>query len=191
MSGAADFQHSLLAAIPHLRAFAIGLCGKTDGADDLVQETLVRAWANKTAFQPGTNLMAWLYTILRNAFYTEFRKRRHEVADTEGQFAAMLANRPTQESHIEFQEFRVALAKLPDDQREALLLVGSSGLSYEEAAQICDCALGTMKSRVFRARARLAGMLSVSLAELHRRDSAWDAAVDASSGAAASSLVDH
>jgi RNA polymerase sigma-70 factor (ECF subfamily) len=191
VSGVPDFQHSLLAAIPRLRAFAIGLCGKTDGADDLVQETLVRAWANKTAFQPGTNLVAWLYTILRNAFYTEFRKRRHEVADTDGQFAATLASRPSQESHIEFQDFRAALAKLPDDQREALLLVGSSGLSYEEAAQICDCALGTMKSRVYRARTRLAAMLSVGVSERHREDSAWDAAVDASSGAVATSLVDY
>jgi RNA polymerase sigma-70 factor (ECF subfamily) len=191
MNGAPDFQHSLLAAIPHLRAFAIGLCGKTDGADDLVQETLVRAWASQAAFQPGTNLMAWLYTILRNAFYSEFRKRRHEVADTDGQFAATLANRPSQESHIEFQEFRVALAKLPDDQREALLLVGSSGLSYEDAAQICACALGTMKSRVYRARTRLAAMLSVNATDLHRRDAAWDAAVDANGGTPAASLVEY
>jgi RNA polymerase sigma-70 factor (ECF subfamily) len=89
-----------------------------------------------------------------------------------------------QESHIAFQEFRVALAKLPDDQREALLLVGSSGLSYEEAAQICGCALGTMKSRVYRARVRLAAMLSVSTTELHRQGSEWDAVVDAKSDAA-------
>ena len=184
MSGVPDFQHSLLATIPHLRAFAIGLCGKADGADDLVQETLVRAWANRAGFQPGTNLTAWLYTILRNVFYTEYRKRRHEVADTDGQYAAMQAHRPLQESHIAFQEFRVALGKLPDDQREALLLVGSSGLSYEEAAQICGCALGTMKSRVYRARVRLAAMLSVNATELHRQGSEWDAVIDAKSDAA-------
>jgi RNA polymerase sigma-70 factor (ECF subfamily) len=185
MSDVPDFQHSLLAAIPHMRAFAIGLCGKIDSADDLVQETLVRAWANRTGFELGTNLTAWLYTILRNAFYTEYRKRRHEVADTDGQYAAMLAGRPSQESHIAFQEFRAALAKLPDDQREALLLVGSSGLSYEAAAQVCDCALGTMKSRVYRARARLAATLSVSGSELHQQGTEWDAVVDANSGAAA------
>ena len=185
MSDVPDFQASLLAAVPHLRAFAIGLCGKTDSADDLVQETLVRAWANRTGFQPGTNLNAWLYTILRNAFYSEFRKRRHEVADTDGQYSATLAHRPVQESHIAFQEFRVALAKLPDDQREALLLVGSSGLSYEAAAQICACALGTMKSRVYRARTRLAAMLSVTASELHREGSEWDAVVDAKHDAAA------
>jgi len=184
MTDVPDFQHSLLAAIPHLRAFAIGLCGKADSADDLVQETLVRAWANRAGFQPGTNLTAWLYTILRNVFYTEYRKRRHEVADTDGQYAAMQAHRPLQESHIAFQEFRVALAKLPDDQREALLLVGSSGLSYEEAAQICGCALGTMKSRVYRARVRLAAMLSVNTPELHRQGSEWDAVIDAKSDAA-------
>jgi RNA polymerase sigma-70 factor (ECF subfamily) len=184
MTDVPDFQHSLLATIPHLRAFAIGLCGKADSADDLVQETLVRAWANQGGFQPGTNLSAWLYTILRNVFYTEYRKRRHEVADTDGQYAATLAHRPVQESHIAFQEFRAALAKLPDDQREALLLVGSSGLSYEEAAQICDCALGTMKSRVYRARVRLTTMLSVSATELHGQSSEWDAMVDAKSDAA-------
>jgi RNA polymerase sigma-70 factor (ECF subfamily) len=191
MSGVPDFQHSLLAAIPQLRAFAIGLRGRTDGADDLVQETLVRAWASQTGFQPGTNLMAWLYTILRNAYYTEFRKHRHEVPDTDGQYAAMQAHRPSQESHIEFQEFRAALAKLPDDQREALLLVGSSGVSYEDAAQICDCALGTMKSRVYRARMRLATMLSVSSTDRMGEDSEWDAVVDAASGASASTLADH
>jgi RNA polymerase sigma-70 factor (ECF subfamily) len=186
MSGGADFQQSLLAAIPHLRAFAIGLCGKTDGADDLVQETLVRAWANQAGFELGTNLMAWLYTILRNAFYTEFRKRRPEVPDTDGQFAARLARRPSQESRIEFREFRAALAKLPEDQREALLLVGASGLSYEAAAQICDCALGTMKSRVYRARVRLAAMLSVEATDLHRQGAEWDAALDTHSGTAVS-----
>jgi RNA polymerase sigma-70 factor (ECF subfamily) len=184
MTDVPDFQHSLLAAVPHLRAFAIGLCGKADSADDLVQETLVRAWANRAGFQPGTNLTAWLYTILRNVFYTEYRKRRHEVADTDGQYAAKQAHRPLQESHIAFQEFRVALAKLPDDQREALLLVGSSGLSYEEASQICGCALGTMKSRVYRARVRLAAMLSVNTPELHRQGSEWDAVIDAKSDAA-------
>ena len=184
MTEVPDFQHGLLAAIPHLRAFAIGLCGKADSADDLVQETLVKAWANRAGFQPGTKLTAWLYTILRNVFYTEYRKRRYEVADTDGQYAAMQAHRPLQESHIAFQEFRVALGKLPDDQREALLLVGSSGLPYEEAAQICGCALGTMKSRVYRARVRLAAMLSVTTTELHRQGSEWDAMVDAKSDAA-------
>ncbi len=150
----------LLGAIPRLRAFAVSLCGRSDRADDLVQETLVKAWANLASFQPGTNLMAWLYTILRNEFYTEFRKRRHEVQDEDGVFAGRLTTAPTQESHIEFQDFRAAMARLADDQREALILIGASGMSYEDAAQICGCAVGTMKSRVHRARFRLADLLS-------------------------------
>jgi RNA polymerase sigma-70 factor (ECF subfamily) len=156
----------LIAAIPRLRAFAVSLCGRSDRADDLVQETLVKAWANLASFQQGTNLIAWLYTILRNEFYTEFRKRRHEVRDEEGVFAARLTSAPAQEGHIEFQDFRSALACLADDQREALILIGASGLSYEDAAQICGCAVGTMKSRVHRARARLADLLSGQSASL-------------------------
>ena len=153
-------RSDLLAAIPRLRAFAVSLCGRSDRADDLVQETLVKAWANLASFQPGTNLMAWLYTILRNEFYTEFRKRRHEVPDEDGVFAARLTTAPTQEGHIAFQDFRTAMARLADDQREALILIGASGMSYEDAAQICGCAVGTMKSRVHRARSRLADLLS-------------------------------
>jgi RNA polymerase sigma-70 factor (ECF subfamily) len=159
MSDGQEFQQGLLTAIPRLRAFAIGLCGNTETADDLVQETLLRAWANQCSFRLGTNMMGWLYVILRNAFYAEFRKRRHEVADIEGKHAATLVTQPGQEGHIEFNEFRVALLKLPPDQRAALLLVGSSGLSYEEAAKICECAVGTMKSRVSRGRARMAVLL--------------------------------
>ncbi len=153
-------RSDLLAAIPRLRAFAVSLCGRADRADDLVQETLVKAWANLASFQPGTNLMAWLYTILRNEFYTEFRKRRHEVQDEDGAFAGRLTTAPTQDGHIEFQDFRAAMSRLADDQREALILIGASGLSYEDAAQICGCAVGTMKSRVHRARFRLADLLS-------------------------------
>lgn len=160
MSDEPEFQRVLLASVPQLRAFALGLCGTKDMADDLVQETLMRAWANQGSFSPGTNMIGWLYVILRNAFYTEFRKRRHEVADVDGQHAAMLSGAAHQEGHIEFGEFRAALLRLPVDQREALLLIGSSGLSYEEAAAMCGCAVGTMKSRVSRARVRLAGLLA-------------------------------
>ncbi len=156
-----DVKRDLLAAIPRLRALAIGLCGKTDRAEDLVQETLMRAWANLSSFQPGTNIGAWLYTILRNEFYTELRKRRHEVPDPDGALAATLVSQPSQESRVDFQDLRLALAKLAPPQREAVLLVGASGLSYEEAAQMCNCAVGTMKSRVYRARMRLMMLLSV------------------------------
>lgn len=175
-----DPKQDLLAAIPKLRAFAISLCGRTARADDLVQETLTRGWANIKSFEPGSNMVAWLYTILRNEFYSEFRKLRREVADTDGKYAAKLATRPTQEGHMQFQDFRVALAKLAPDHREALILIGASGLSYEEAAKVCGCAVGTMKSRVSRARTRLAQLLQEPVETHAGRDLAWEAAVDQS-----------
>ena len=154
-------RDSMLAAVPSLRAFAISLSGNVDRADDLVQETLLRAIANIDSFQPGTNMSAWMFTILRNLFRSEYRKRRREVADSDGSYAARLKTHPEQEGRIEFGEFRAALSRLPDEQREALILVGASGFSYEEAATICGCAVGTIKSRVNRARARLAELLSI------------------------------
>jgi len=104
---------------------------------------------------------AWLFTILRNLFRSEYRKRRREVEDAEGRYAETLKSHPEQTGHVEFNEFRGALAKLPSDQREALILVGASGFSYEEAAAICGCAVGTIKSRVNRARTRLADLLAI------------------------------
>ena len=154
-------SEAMLKAVPSLRAFAISLCGNVDRADDLVQETLLRAWANLNSFEPGTNMSAWLFTILRNLFRSEYRKRRREVADGEGTYAETLKSQPEQTSRVEFEEFRTALAKLPSDQREALVLVGASGFSYEEAAGICGCAVGTIKSRVNRARTRLAELMSI------------------------------
>ena len=153
-------REAMLAAVPSLRAFAISLSGNVDRADDLVQETLLRAMANIDSFQPGTNLSAWLFTILRNLFRSEYRKRRREVEDADGSYAESLKSQPEQQSRVEFEEFRVALAKLPQDQREALLLVGASGFSYEEAAAICSCAVGTIKSRVARGRVALETLLS-------------------------------
>jgi len=152
-------RKAVLAAVPSLRAFAISLCGNVDRADDLVQETMLRAIANIDSFQPGTNMSAWLFTILRNHFRSEYRKRRREVEDTDGHYAESLKSQPEQHGHVEFREFREALALLPADQREALILVGASGFSYEEAAKICDCAVGTIKSRVNRARTRLAELM--------------------------------
>jgi RNA polymerase sigma-70 factor, ECF subfamily len=158
-------RDAVLAAVPSLRAFAISLCGNVDRADDLVQETLLRALANIDSFQPGTNMSAWLFTILRNLFRSEYRKRRREVEDGDGSYAETLKSQPEQSSRVEFEEFRTALAKLPPDQREALVLVGASGFSYEEAAEICGCAVGTIKSRVNRARSRLAELLSIESAD--------------------------
>lgn len=154
-------RQAVLNAIPSLRAFAISLCGNVDRADDLVQETMLRALANIHSFQPGTNMSAWLFTILRNHFRSEYRKRRREVEDTDGSYAESLKSHPEQLGRVEFSEFREALAKLPADQREALILVGASGFSYEEAANICGCAVGTIKSRVNRARTRLAELMSI------------------------------
>jgi RNA polymerase sigma-70 factor (ECF subfamily) len=154
-------RDQVLATVPSLRAFAISLCGNVDRADDLVQETLLRALANISSFEPGTNMPAWLFTILRNLFRSEYRKRRREVEDADGRYAETLKSHPEQHGRVEFEEFRVALAKLPSDQREALILVGASGFSYEEAADICGCAIGTIKSRVNRARTRLSELLSI------------------------------
>jgi RNA polymerase sigma-70 factor (ECF subfamily) len=156
-----ELRDALLAAVPSLRAFAISLCGQVDRADDLVQDTLLRALSHIDRFERGTNLNAWLFTILRNLFHSEYRKRRREVEDPDGSYAGRLKAQPEQGSRLDFEDFRTALAKLPPDQREALLLVGASGFSYEEAANICQCAVGTIKSRVNRARSRLASLLAV------------------------------
>src|SRR3972149_6600857 len=157
-------RKAVLAAVPSLRAFAISLCGNVDRAGDLVQEPMLRAIANTASFQPGTNMSAWLFTILRNHFRSEYRKRRREVEDSEGHYAETLKTQPEQHGQVELREFREALAHLPADQREALILVGASGFSYEETAHICGCAVGTIKSRVNRARTRLAGLLSITSA---------------------------
>src|SRR4026209_322612 len=158
-------REQILAAVPSLRAFAISLSGIVDRADDLVQETLLRALANIHSFQPSTNMPAWLFTILRNLFRSEYRKRRREVEDTDGSYAESLKSHPEQQGRGEFEEFRNAISKLPPDQREALILVVASGFSYEEAATICECAVGTIKSRVNRARTRLSELLSIDGAD--------------------------
>ena len=157
-----SLRDELLAALPSLRAFAISFTNIRDRADDLVQETILRAWANIDKFEPGTNLNAWLFTILRNLFHSDYRKRKHEVEDADGAYAARLKTHPDQQSHLDFEDFRTALATLPRDQREALLFIGAHGLSYEEAAQVCNVAVGTVKSRVNRARLKLAYLLDLT-----------------------------
>ena len=163
-------RDAMLAAVPSLRAFAISLSGNVDRADDLVQETLLRAMANIDSFEPGTNMSAWLFTILRNLFRSEYRKRRREVEGADGRHVDSLKSAPQQHSRLEFEEFRRALAKLLPHQREALILVGASGFSYEEAAAVCDCAAGTIKSRVNRARARLSKLLTIDSADMFGQD---------------------
>jgi RNA polymerase sigma-70 factor (ECF subfamily) len=178
MQASPQLKADLLGAIPNLRAFAVSLCGNPDRADDLVQETLVKAWSNLGSFVEGTNMPAWLFTILRNIYYSEYRKRRREVADSEGTIAARLATAPAQNGHMDFLDFREALQKLPADQREALVLIGASGMSYEEAAGICNCAVGTMKSRVNRARNRLIELLSIGSSSDLASDANWQTGLD-------------
>lgn len=155
-----SLRDDLVAAIPNMRAFAISLCGNRDHADDLVQEALVKAWNHLSSFQEGTNLKAWLFTILRNAYFSELRKTKREVADSDGQLAARLSVPPEQQGHLDLIDLNRALGQLPPDQREALVLVGAEGFSYEDAATISDCAVGTVKSRVNRARTRLAELMA-------------------------------
>jgi RNA polymerase sigma-70 factor, ECF subfamily len=158
-------RDDLVAAIPNMRAFAMSLCGNRDRADDLVQEALVKAWHHLDSFQVGTNLKAWLFTILRNAYFSELRKTKREVADSDGLIASRVAVAPDQHAHLELKDLGSALSVLPADQREALILVGAEGFSYEDAATISGCAIGTVKSRVNRARAKLAEMLAESPGE--------------------------
>jgi RNA polymerase sigma-70 factor (ECF subfamily) len=156
-----DFKRSLLACLGSLRAFGVSLTGRHDRADDLVQDTIMKAWAKKSSFEPGTNMKAWLFTILRNEFYSQIRKSGREIQDSDGFYTEQLATNPGQYSALDLQDFKAALEKLPDDQREAIILIGASGFSYEEAAEICQCAIGTIKSRVNRARTRLSELLNV------------------------------
>jgi RNA polymerase sigma-70 factor (ECF subfamily) len=156
----ADFKRELTEVIPHLRAFARGLCGRADMADDLVQEALLKAWAAQDRFEPGTSMRAWTFVILRNAYLTDMRRNRFRGNYDEGVAEKVLTQPAGQEEPIHLSDMHRALLTLPPERREALLLVGAGGFSYEEAAQICGCALGTIKSRVGRARATLNEMLS-------------------------------
>ncbi|WP_349363767.1 MAG: sigma-70 family RNA polymerase sigma factor [Roseitalea porphyridii] len=161
MTERAEFKADLLQSIPSLRAFAMSLAGNADRADDLVQETLVKAWHKQSTFMPGTNIRAWLFTILRNEFYSQMRKKGREVSDADGALTEGLATHPEQSGMLDLEDMKKALQLLPDDQREAIILVGASGMSYEEAAAVCGCAIGTVKSRVSRARTKLAEILKV------------------------------
>jgi RNA polymerase sigma-70 factor, ECF subfamily len=162
---AKTLQTELIEAIPNLRAFAMSLCGNATHADDLVQETLVKAWDKQAAFQQGTNLKAWLFTILRNIYFSEQRKRKREAEDVDGHLTAGLFVPAPQLSHLDFADFLVALQTLSSDQREALVLVGAEGFSYEEVAAISGASVGTIKSRVNRARRRLAELLLLEVPE--------------------------
>lgn len=155
-----EFRTELLALIPHLRAFARGLCGRPDLADDLVQETVMKAWVARERYEAGTNMKAWTFTILRNHFLNEIRRSSRMTEMSEGTEHPDLVAEATQEDAVHVSDLESALHRLPDDRREALLLVGAGGFSYEEAAQVCGVPTGTIKSRVARGRAQLMVMLT-------------------------------
>jgi RNA polymerase sigma-70 factor (ECF subfamily) len=153
------FKRDLLATLPHLRAFARGLSGRPDAADDLVQEAAIKAWGARDRFTPGTNIRAWTFAILRNHYLSELRRARFH-ADYDPDLAErLLTIDAAQEEGLHVADMEVALQKLSPERREALLLVGAGGFTYEQAAQISECAIGTMKSRVARARAELVRLL--------------------------------
>jgi RNA polymerase sigma-70 factor (ECF subfamily) len=158
-AGGDPFKTDLLGLIPFLRAFARSLTGNPESADDLAQETLVKAWQSRDTFIPGTNLKAWLFTILRNQFYSD-RRRAWRQAPWDQEAAENIPGaRDTQGWAAELSDTARALRSLSDEQREALILVGAGGFSYEDAAAICNCAVGTVKSRVARARKALMSLL--------------------------------
>ena len=156
----AEFKDELARVIPHLRAFGRSLSGNRDLADDLVQETLLKAWAARLRFQAGTNMRAWTFIILRNLFLSQMRRARFKGEWDELTANRLLAMPASQDRHVELGDMQRALLHLPQPQREALILVGAGGFAYEEAADICGCAVGTIKSRVARGRVALEALLS-------------------------------
>ena len=168
-----EFKKQLAQVIPHLRAFGRSLSGSRDLADDLVQETLLKAWAARKRFQAGTNMRAWTFIILRNLFLSQMRRARFKGEWDDFTAQRLLAAPAGQDRQVELGDLQRALLQLPQAQREALILVGAGGFAYEEAASICDCAVGTIKSRVARGRAALETILSEGLLP-SRRESKID-----------------
>jgi RNA polymerase sigma-70 factor, ECF subfamily len=154
------FRARLIELAPYLRAFARTLCGNRDIADDLAQESLASAWKARASFQLGTNMKAWLFMIQRNAFYSAHRRKWRQVDWDDDAMDRVLVTNPSQQASVELTELKRAMTTLPDEQREALILVGAGGFSYSEAASICGCAVGTMKSRVSRGRSTITALMS-------------------------------
>ena len=180
---AKDPRDELIEHLPALRAFALSLTRNRALADDMMQDTLLKAWSNISKFEAGTNMRAWLFTILRNTFYSNHRKRRREVPDVDNIFADSMSVKPDHDGKLQMRDFMSALDQLPDEQREAIILVGANGFSYEDAAETCGVAIGTIKSRVNRARARLTELLSLDDdGALELTDSATLAVVSAGKG---------
>ena len=156
-----DPKDELVTHLPALRAFALSLTRNRATADDMMQDAVLKAWSNMDKFQPGTNMRAWLFTILRNNYYSSRRKLNREVADVDNVFSDTLSVKPDHDGRLQMMDFKVAFDQLADEHREALILVGASGFSYDDAAEMCGVATGTMKSRVNRARAKLTELLQL------------------------------
>ena len=183
---APDPREEIVAHLPSLRAFAMSLARNGALADDIVQDTVVKAWTNFDQYKPGTKLRAWLFTILRNHFYSHLRKAGREVEDIDGEHAARLVSKPAHDGRLRMNEVMAAFDKLPAEQREALLLVGASGFTYEEAAKTCGITLGTLKSRMNRGRGALCAMLGVESGDdLELTDPATKAVLSSSQTSAA------
>jgi len=177
---ASDPRDEIVDHLPAMRAFALSLTRNGTAADDLVQDTIVKAWKNIDKFSAGTNMRAWLFTILRNTFYSDRRKSKREVADVDGAMAATLSQKPDHDGRMALADFEAVFTELPSEQREALMLVGAMGFSYEEAAETCEVAVGTIKSRVNRGRLRLTELLGlVDDEELELTDKSTMAVVNA------------
>jgi len=174
--GEVEFKALLVKTIPHLRAFGYSLCGRMDLTDDLVQDAMLKAWSARKRFRAGTSMKAWTFVILRNGYISLMRRNKFSAPYDEFVAERTLAAPEEQQASLHLGDVHKALLQLNQDQREALILVGAGGFSYEEAAEICDCAVGTMKSRVSRARAMLTDMLDedggVSLSGTTRSDDA-------------------
>jgi len=156
-----DPRDELVEHLGAMRAFAMSLTRNSSLADDMVQDALVKAWTKIHTFEPGTNMRAWLFTIVRNTYYSHHRKARREVSDVDGVLSEGLSQKPDHDGRLQMRDFNTAFDQLNDEQREALVLVGAAGFSYEEAAETCNVAVGTIKSRVNRARARLTELMSM------------------------------
>jgi RNA polymerase sigma-70 factor (ECF subfamily) len=166
------FANGIVTNLPSLRSFAVSLTRSVDQAEDMVQETVLRAISKQEKFEPGTNLQAWLFAILRNLFCSACHRAKREVEDADGSYAATLISNPDHEDRIMLKDLAAALAKLPEGQRKVMMLVGAEGMSYEAAAQALGCAVGTIQSRVNRARNRLAELMGLERREQHRRGAA-------------------
>jgi len=158
-TGGDAFGEEMVTHIPYLRAFGRSLCRNRHEADDLTQETMIRAWKARQSFEPGTNMRAWLLKILRNCFYSNLRRAGRQAPWSDEVADRVLVANGAQSATLDLGDLHRAMAALPDEQREALILVGAGGLAYEEAAAICDCALGTIKSRISRARKTVLALL--------------------------------